>query len=235
MVYNWLKNIQTQLYPAVCTLCGDRGMQELDLCAPCRDKLPRNLHPCRRCAMQLPTGNNSDLCGRCSKHAPLFQSLYAPFLYQTPVDRLIQSFKFQQRLPNGRLLGKLLAEYLIEQNYKTPQLILPVPLHKQQLRERGFNQSAELARQLASELGLDWSTRLLHKARHTQPQHGLSRQHRMQNLKRCFQFQNSRALTHVAIVDDVVTTGSTANEITRTLNEQGVEYVQVWALARTPW
>jgi len=234
MVYNWIDNIQKQLYPAACVLCGDRGLDDLELCISCRDQLPRNLNPCSRCALPLPIGGNSRLCGRCAKHAPRFQRIYAPFLYHSPVDHLIQALKFHEQLANGRLLGKLLADHLLDQGYPRPQVIVPVPLHRRQLRERGFNQSAELARQLARELSLDWSSRLLHKVRHTQPQHGLDQKHRVKNLKRCFRFDNRQALTHVAIVDDVVTTGSTANEITRTLNTQGVEYVQIWALARTP-
>ena len=234
MVYNWIDIIQNQLYPPACSLCGNRGLDDLDLCSACHHQLPRNLHPCSRCALPLPAGSNSNLCGRCAKNAPLFQRIYAPFLYQSPVDHLIQALKFHQQLANGRLLGKLLANHLLDQGYTPPQVIVPVPLHEKQLRERGFNQSAELARQVARELKLGWSSQLLHKVRHTQPQHGLDQKHRLKNLRRCFRFDNRRALTHVAIVDDVVTTGSTASEITRALNRQGVEHVQVWALARTP-
>jgi ComF family protein len=234
MVYNWIDIIQQQLYPAVCSLCGSEGIKGLDLCASCRDQLPRNLYPCNRCALPLPVGNNTGLCGHCARRAPLFQRIYAPFLYQPPVDHLIRGLKFHQQLANSRLLGRLLADYLRRQDYIPPQLILPVPLHNRQLRDRGFNQSAELALQLARELRLDWSTRWLHKIRHTQPQHGLNQKQRVKNLRRCFQFDNPQGLTHVAVVDDVVTTGSTAREITRTLNQQGVETVQIWALARTP-
>ena len=234
MVYNWIDIIQKQLYPAVCSLCGNRGLDDLNLCLSCHQQLPRNLHPCNRCALPLPAGSNSNLCGGCTKRAPLFQRIYAPYLYQPPVDHLIQSFKFRQQLCNGRLLGKLLANHLLDQGYTPPQVVVPVPLHKEQLRERSFNQSAELARQLARELKLDWSTRLLHKVRPTRPQHGLNQKHRKMNLRHCFRFDNQRDLTHVAIVDDVVTTGSTASEIARTLLRQGVEHVQIWALARTP-
>ena len=234
MVYNWINTIQRQLYPAVCILCGSKGVNGLDLCVSCRKQLPRNFHPCSCCALPLPAGHESMLCGNCATNAPLFQRIYAPFLYQPPMDHLVRGLKFHQQLANSRTLGKLLADYLRQQDYRPPQLILPVPLHKRQLRERGFNQSAELAHQLARELRLAWSTRLLHKTRHTRPQHGLDRAQRVKNLRRCFQFDNPYGLTHVALLDDVVTTGSTANEITRTLKRQGVETVQVWALARTP-
>ncbi len=234
MVYNWINIVQQQLYPAICSLCGSKGINNLDLCISCRDLLPRNLYPCRRCALPLPTGNNCNLCGRCAKHAPSFQCIHAPFLYQSPIDHLILGLKFHQQLTNSRILGKLLADYLLLRNFIPPQIILPVPLHKLRLQQRGFNQSAELARQLALELKLDWSTRLLHKIRHTQPQHGLNQQQRIKNLRHCFQFDNPHRLTHVAVVDDVVTTGTTAGEVTRTLNRQGVDHVQIWALARTP-
>lgn len=234
MVYNWINKLQIQVYPAVCVLCGSKGEQNLDLCKPCQTHLPRNLNPCSCCAQPLPVRNSSQLCGQCSRQRPPFQRVYAPFLYQPPVDHLIQAHKFRQQLANGRLLGKLLADYLLEQNYEPPQLILPVPLQQQQLQQRGFNQSAELTRQLAAELKLKWSSRLLHKIRRTQPQHGLDQKQRMKNLRHCFEFYNRKNLHRVALVDDVVTTGSTASEITRTLNQQGVEQVQIWALARTP-
>jgi len=150
------------------------------------------------------------------------------------MDHLVTSLKFHQQFAYSRLLGHLLADHLLSQNYRPPEIIVPVPLHKRQLRERGFNQSAELAGRLSRELKLDWSTRLLHKTRHTLPQHGLNKQQRRKNLRKCFKFDNSQGFTHVAVVDDVVTTGSTASEIARTLKQQGVKSVEIWALTRTP-
>ena len=167
------------------------------------------------------------------RREPPFDSLRAPWLYRESTAELIRLLKFQQKLAAGRTLGLLLAQAL-ESEREMPQLLLPVPLHSQQLRERGFNHAAEITRSLSRALGIPWSTRLLSKQRPTAPQHGLNRRERLKNLRNAFHFQQHGDLHHVAVVDDVVTTGSTATEIARLLKRAGVEKVSIWAVARTP-
>lgn len=235
MVYNWINNSLDRLFAPVCMLCGAVGARPgLDLCPACRDSLPDNRDACRRCALPLPPGTPPDTeCGHCRRQTPSYDRLQAGFLYAPPIDQLITGLKYMGRLSHGRLLGRLLAER-IQLAGAPPQLLLPAPLHRRRLRERGFNQAAELTRVLGRELGLPWSAGGLIRTRYTAPQAGLDRRARRRNLRRCFRWRGPIDLERVAVVDDVVTTGTTAEEMARTLKRAGIERVEVWALARTP-
>jgi ComF family protein len=145
---------------------------------------------------------------------------------------LVQDLKFHQRLPAGRLLGELLAAQI--PSGPLPGLLLPVPQHPRQLRNRGFNHASEITLALSRSTGIPWSPWLLKKTRGTRPQHSLSRRERLKNLEGAFSFDNRGSHHHVAVVDDIVTTGATAREITRTLKDSGVGQVEFWAIARTP-
>jgi ComF family protein len=229
MVYNW----QRLIFPPTCLICGQPGENSLDICGGCRANLPDNRSSCPCCALPLPPGSAAgNLCGSCSQKPPPFSRIITPWLYEAPIDELIQQLKFQHKLPRGRLLAQLLAKEIPPQD--RPDLLIPVPLHKRQLKARGFNHSSEIARVLSKELGIPWSPWLLRKVRETQPQHNLGKQERKKNLRRCFSFDNKAKHRHIAVIDDVVTTATTAREVAKTLRKAGVEKVQIWALARTP-
>jgi len=229
MVYNW----QQWLFPATCLICGAAGHDNLDICPDCLDKLPLNQHFCPCCALPLQTQSPQEmLCGQCSQQRPAYSHIVAPWLYQAPVDDLIQQLKFHQKLATGRLLGQLFARKLSTR--KLPEMLLPMPLYKRQLRRRGFNHASELTGFIARELDIPWSPWLLKKIRETRPQHNLRKQERKQNLKNCFSFNNAKGYRHLAIIDDVVTTGTTAQEAAKTLTKAGVAQVEIWSLTRTP-
>ncbi len=229
MVYNW----QHLFFPPKCLICGGPGHETLDICHQCRADLPRNWHSCCRCALPLATDAATGLlCGSCARTPPPFSRIIAPWLYQSPIDDLIQRLKFQQQLPVGRLLAQLLAREITRQD--RPALLMPVPLHNRQLKSRGFNHSGEVTRMLAKELGIPWSPWLLRKVRETPAQHNLGGKERKKNLRRCFRFDSRQCPQHVALVDDVVTTAATAAETARALKAAGVKKVEIWALARTP-
>jgi len=234
MVDNLLKEAARRLFPPTCLLCGKPGHGELDLCIGCLEQFQNNATACARCALPLPSSSPAlSLCGRCQKKAPAFDRILAPWLYEGTLAELIQQLKFNGKLAAGRSLGILLAKAVAADD-EAPQLLLPVPQHPVQLGQRGYNHAAELARQLSRALHIPWSTRYLQKVRATRPQHGLDRRERVGNLRGCFHYDEERGHHHVAVIDDVVTTASTASEIARTLKRSGVEKVQVWALARTP-
>ncbi len=235
MVYKWLTNSLNRLFPPSCVFCGDRGGRAgFDLCPACRQSLPENHHACARCALPLPgSAPSGSECGQCRRQRPSYDRLQAGFRYEAPLDQLITGLKYAQRLSYGRVLGLLLAER-IDLGEGPPQMLLPAPLHRRRLRERGFNQSAELTRTLAHELTLPWSTDALTRIRHTEPQAGLDRRARRRNLRRAFRWQGPGDLEHVAVIDDVVTTGTTAEEMARTLKRAGIGRVEIWAVARTP-
>jgi ComF family protein len=205
----------------------------LDLCGPCAAELPHNLETCARCAIPLPTGIPSGaICGACLRRSPRFDRALAPFRYAYPLDHLVRDFKYGGRIAYGRVLGTLLAKHVRGHPVPLPELLVPVPLHPARQRERGFNQSAELAQHVARELGIALEERLCTRVRATADQTALTAKERRQNLRRAFGLERRPRARHIAILDDVLTTGSTANELARTLKRGGVKEVSVWAIAR---
>ncbi len=234
VVNDWLKRVQGLLLPPYCVLCGGAGLPPLlDLCAPCAAELPRNVDACARCAAPLPPGAPAaSTCGACLRRPPRFDRAFAPFRYAYPLDHLVRAFKYHGRLAYGRVLATLLAKHLRSQAVPLPELIVPVPLHPARQRERGFNQSSELARHLATQLDIALDERSCTRVRPTEDQTRLTAKERRRNLRRAFALERRLRVRHVAILDDVLTTGSTANELARTLKRAGVKQVSVWAVAR---
>ncbi len=235
LVYNWLKYNQI----SQCLLCLDPGRHgERYLCDACHADLPWMAHPCPLCA--LPMSASGPLCGQCQVRRPPYAQIIAPFSYSFPLDALIPAFKHQGRLAYGRLLSLLMADavryHYAERAQALPDCLIAMPLHRSRLARRGFNQAQELARPLASKLGLELPGNLLHRTRATPPQQGLAADKRRQNLLGAFVCPRPMEVQdrHVALVDDVVTTGSTVEEATRTLISAGAASVSIWCAARTP-
>lgn len=166
----------------------------------------------------------------------MYDNTCAIFSYDFPVNRLLNQLKFQHKLEYAVLLGKLMAEKLLfyYRNQGLPQYILPVPLHSERLKVRGYNQAMELARPIAKRLRLPV---LFNQARRLvateQQSAGLSVSQRRKNLKKAFEIHLNQSIEHIAIIDDVVTTGSTVNELAITLKKIGVKKIDVWCCART--
>ena len=183
-VYNWLNSIQQILYPPRCLLCGADGDQDRDLCRDCAQDLPHNHHACARCALPLPPGSPVGvLCGACTRQAPSFDRCFAALEYDELSGFLISGLKFHHKLNHGRLLSQLLIDYLERQQAPLPDLILPVPLHRQRLRERGYNQALEIARLLGRYFERPVKPRLCRRMRDTPAQTGLDRKTRRKNLR----------------------------------------------------
>jgi ComF family protein len=226
-----LAAVQHWLLPWRCLLCGNAGANGVDLCTECATELPRNTTCCAQCALPLPL--SAAQCGRCLRTPPPWDVAWAPFRYAWPLDRLETRFKFGRDLAAGRVL---VAMWQRESPPPTlPQLIIPVPLHRRRLRERGYNQSLEMAKPLARSLGIPCRHDLLRRIRHTDAQTGLDAAERRRNLRAAFALNDNIALPdHVAVLDDVFTTGVTLSECARVLKRAGVSRVDVWALARAP-
>lgn len=232
----WPGSGRNPIYPPRCLLCGAAGQADLDLCPDCAAELPANPNACRHCALPLPlpAALADPVCGGCLKHPPAQDRSYAPFRYRSPIDHLLTRFKYQGSLAHGRLLADLFTWALRESGTPLPDLIVPAPMHAERLRERGMNQAAELARQVSQGLAIPWRADILTKTRPTGTQRGLSRRERRRNLRGSFDCQAHLPWRHVALLDDVVTTGATADEMARTLRRAGVREISVWAIARTP-
>jgi ComF family protein len=151
-----------------------------------------------------------------------------------PVPALVTAAKFRGRLNSVRLLGQLLAERVAGQALPRPEVLVPVPLHPSRLAERGYNQALEIARVTGRLLGLGVAPHCCRRVTATPPQVGLDEAARRRNLRGAFAADRPLPWTHVAIVDDVVTTASTVTELTRVLQRAGAGVVEVWAVARTP-
>lgn len=206
LVDQTLKSLCNQLFPARCVLCQNQGMPALDLCAPCFAEFSGAPKPA--------------VC----KHG----TVYAGFAYQTYIDELIQGFKFHQQLGYGRLLATLAMPAF---NNEHPMALIPVPLHCQRLRQRGFNQSLELAKYWSKQTGLPVLKNALIRHRATHVQSELKAAERLPNVSGAFRSGGSLP-AHVALVDDVYTTGATCMAAAEALLLHGVKRVDVWCLAR---
>lgn len=231
------KQLAERVYPATCLLCGAEGQPGRELCAGCHADLPWNRGACARCAGPLPAGTRTPAdCARCLQHPPIHDAAWAPFRYERPLDWLITGLKFHQRLGNARLLGELMADLLVPAYRRfpklRPQLLIPVPLHEARLRQRGYNQAAELARPLARLLELPLDLTGCTRQRETAAQMELDAKHRAVNVRGAFACTLDLRKKRVAIVDDVVTTGHTVNEFARVLKRAGAARVEVWSMAR---
>jgi ComF family protein len=211
-----------------CLLCG-AGCHAPLICAACEGALPRLGAACDRCAVPLPQAGT---CGECLRHRPAFDEVVATFEYRFPVDRLVQRFKFSADLAAGHWLAMQLLARVGDQ--ARPDWIVAPPLAAQRLRRRGFNQALEIAKTMGRRLGVPVALRGLRKLRDTDPQPGLSRRERRANLRGAFGCDLALSDAHVALVDDVVTTGATADAVARALKAAGAARVSVWAVARTP-
>lgn len=215
-----------------CYLCAAHTPLVNELCDDCIQELPVISHACRRCARPLTTTSDNLLCGECITNAPAYDLLYAPLQYSFPVDLLITDLKFKQKLFTAKLLGKLLCQALITKHAAIPECVIPVPLHPKRIRQRGYNQAVELARVVCKELQIPMERRLCRRIRNTVPQSTLNADVRHSNVQNAFQISGKCHYRHVAIIDDVVTTGQTVEALTKVLRDNGVQIIQVWSVAR---
>ena len=221
-----------------CAVC--RGWCEGDLCAFCTARFAFAVPRCPGCALALhaAAGAAGDTpCARCLLAPPPWSRAVAGVDYGCPWDRLLADFKFHQRLDAvGALLQPLLAR--LQSQRGGALRVVAVPLSRERLRERGYNQSWELARRLARALGLEARADALFRVRDTGHQLGLQRGARQANLHGAFVVTPRHAAwvrgARIALVDDVLTTGATAHAATRALRGGGAREVQVWTVARTP-
>jgi ComF family protein len=196
-------------------------------CAACDADLPRlGVAHCPVCALPAPDGAT---CGKCLKHPPGFSQTVAAFAYGFPVDKLIQAAKFSEQL----MLINRFADALVPAIATQPDGILAMPLHPARLQERGFNQSLLLAQRLAKRLDIPLLSNDCQRVRNTSPQSTLPWQERRKNMRHAFTCSADYSGKHIAIVDDVMTTGASLEELARTLHRAGAAKISAWVVART--
>ena len=218
------------LLPERCSLC--RQASPGPVCADCRADLPWNRHACPRCARPQ-QGGPGHLCASCAETPPPFDAGWSAFRYQVPIDRAVQGLKYHAGFRSAHWLGQEMAHALAQRAQPLPQLLLPVPLHADRLRGRGYNQALELAKAMGRVLEVEVDTRSASRLRATADQIGKSAAERRRNVKGAFAVQAGRlGGKHIALVDDVMTTGSTLAELARACRKAGAVRIEVWTAAR---
>jgi ComF family protein len=243
---SFLVNNSSQLYSLIrqelrarpCLLCDATTADPAMLCADCIADLPWNRDRCKCCALPLP--HRSDLallCGECLKTPAPFERVLAPFRYEFPLDRALHQFKYQGKRYWQRSFATLMEAFVqfhyADTTHVMPQVLIPVPMHTDKQKTRGFNQSELLAKGLSRNLNIPTDNNWLHKTRHTENQAALNKEDRLKNLRGAFTVKGARNYRHIALIDDVVTTRATVETLARLLQKQGVNTVEVWCLART--
>jgi ComF family protein len=228
-IFDNYPSLAGRLIAPVCLLCGDRATFA-GLCAGCRNGLPAiPADRCPICAVPNPT---RDICGRCLQRRPAFDRVVAAHPYAFPVDVLVHGLKYRGNLAFARPLAAALADALDAEPY--PDLVIPMPLSPARLRSRGFNQSMELARLVQREFGFRIAARGYRRSREGAPQAALPWRERARNVRGAFDCDLDLTGKNIAVVDDVLTTGATLNELAITLKRRGASEVVGWVAARTP-
>lgn len=216
-----------------CALCGARSGGQM-LCTPCDDSLPRLTDRCLRCPRCAMPSASGEACGRCLKRAPHFDATHAVLRYGFPADRVILSLKYGANLPAAAYLAQLLAQSLRHAaNARNVDLVLAMPLHRRRLAQRGFNQSVEIGRRVARELDLPFSHAAAVRVRDTPPQADLPLIRRRANVRGAFDCTQTLDGRSVAVIDDVMTSGATVDELAKVLKRAGAMRVENWVVART--
>ena len=242
------KKLLSILFPSRCILCRQTVSESavndpvvnkhVEICSDCCKSLPFNKPCCMSCALPLAEDINDEvLCGSCIKKSPTFDYCYSLFRYEDKIINLVHQLKFGEKISYARTIGEMLFTRLqaeIQLTKEKPECLLPVPLHKARLRQRGFNQSIEIARIVAKKLEIPIEYDVVKRQRSTVTQTGLNAKQRQKNIKGAFRVVGEINYKHVLIVDDVVTTGSTVNELARVLKKNKVERVGVLSIARAP-
>ncbi len=216
-----------RFFPPACLLCSGRSTRAL--CAGCHADLPWHRQPhCPQCATPTPDGQR---CGDCLKHPPAFDRTHAALAYAFPLDRMIPRLKYHSQLAIAPALGACLAESVTAA--PRPDRLIAMPLHAARIRERGFNHASEIARTVGKQLGLPLDLESCRRTRDTPPQMGLKHDARRRNVRGAFDCSGDVRGLRIALVDDVMTTGTSLDELALTLKRAGASEVSCWVVART--
>lgn len=221
------------LLPRSCIVCNQNLSAENSqfCCQHCYELLPFQNNACQHCGQQFAAP--LDICGHCISKPPQFERCFCAFAYQDPIKELIQAFKYQQQPSLAKVLAKLLHQEVCDHQFDKPEALIPVPMHYSRLRERGYNQALLLAKELGKLTKIKVDNQILSKQKAVPAQALQNKRQRKKAVRGSFSCVTKAPYSHVAIIDDVVTTGSTISEITKILRKKGVNCIQVWAIAHT--
>ena len=219
------------IFKSSCLLCASPQANNHGLCSPCLNELP--WHPTSSCP-QCGLSSSGQLCGSCISAPPDFDATQSVFLYQYPIDKMMQRYKYGNMLNISHTFGQLLAD---KSSFEAIDLIIPMPMHPARLKERGFNQALEIAKVLTKNCKDKLDYKSVERQTLTPPQASLPLKERVKNIKGAFKVnaEITEKFTgkRIAIVDDVMTTGASLNELAKTLKKAGASHVTCWVIART--
>lgn len=206
----------------------------MNICSICQTHLPILPDHCRRCANFFTYVSAELNCGACLVNPPPFHATFALFPYEWPIVPLIKQLKFQHQLYHAQLFAELMLQKIPDWYLQTPlpDIILPVPLHPKRLRQRGFNQASEIAKPLARQLAIPLQQHWLKRTKYTNPQSELTAKARKKNLHHAFEATHAVKGLHIALIDDVITTGHTIRACAKSLQAKGARQIDVWCVAR---
>ena len=227
--------LESYLWPKHCVLCEQLSRQNMNICSDCEKELPVIVSCCHQCASTLPPSSPDALCGKCLQNPPPFDITIALYHYHHPIKQMLGALKFNGQLVYAQLMGQLLLKRIKDeyQHRKLPAYIVPMPLHNHRLGQRGFNQAVEIARPIVKALKIPMVLHHCQRIRDTPAQSLTPAKLRQGNVKSAFRVKPFNS-DHIAVIDDIITTGATAIELCRQIRASGVKKIDLWSCARTP-
>jgi ComF family protein len=221
-------DVRQRIFTGTCFYCLAKTNQVW--CIECEKDFIRETSRCSVCAKN---SVSSSVCGSCLYQAPYYSSTEVLFNYEYPTTELIKAFKYNKKPELAKVFAEQLSRIIRKKNVLLPQTIVPVPLHKKRQRDRGYNQSLEIAKEISKQLCVKLNPHLCNRTTNTDPQSSLPMKTRKKNVKGAFSLGYGQVPKHIAIIDDVITTGSTINELAALLKKAGCQRIDVWAIAKT--
>ena len=225
--------LEKLILPYYCVMCLEISDQRRDLCRQCQQELPVLANTCQQCGIAFSSAHHPPRCGPCVTRPPYFDTAIVGFDYQTPIDSWLRQFKFHKKGLYARILTEIYAEKLLQILKHPPDALVPMPLHWRRRSQRGFNQAHIIARYLSRQLKIPiLKPASVTRIKYTQAQSSLNSHSRKRNMQGAFSVQKFVEIDRIAIIDDIITTGNTVNELSKQLKLVGVKHIAVWAIAR---
>jgi ComF family protein len=223
-----LKQSLNRIFPQYCYGCHNKSRRDIALCSDCESDLPWLGHHC--CYCSLPIQKQLKFCGQCAKTKPHYDQVTSAFYYTTPITRWLSLFKFHNTLALSPVFSHCMLKKIPESI--DADWIIPMPLHRSRLRQRGYNQALLLAQHIQKHRTININHTLASRHKKTKAQMSLNKTKRRQNLHNAFSIHQDVSQKHIIIIDDVMTTGSSINELSRKLKQHGATRVEAWVIAR---
>jgi ComF family protein len=232
LVDKWLGPVLDLITPARCRLCSTPIGANAVLCVECHESLPWNRLACPGCASPVAVAGP---CSTCLVRPRRFDTAWTAFLHAAPVRNELHGLKYRARFDLARVLGCLMAGALAARPEPLPQLIIPVPLHRRRLMRRGYNQALEIGRFIAPRLAVELDPHAAERRLATAPQvRQASAAQRQRNLRGAFRVRRNLQGMHIALLDDVMTTGATLEALAHAARQAGAARIEAWAVTREP-